>query len=104
MSVTLVENVWFAWRVYLGIGAAFALAFVLFGVQRVDPAARGGATWGFRILIVPGSIILWPWLASRWIRSSPSPPEESNAHRARAHARGATTTTERGANRPGGAA
>ena len=65
--------------VYLAIGLVFALAFVTVGVQRVDPAARGG-TWGFRVLILPGAAALWPMLLARWVRGTPV-PEERNAHR-----------------------
>jgi len=65
---------------YAGIGALFALAFVLRGVQRIDPAARG-AGWGFRLVIFPGSVALWPLLAWRWLRGRSQPPTEHNAHR-----------------------
>lgn len=54
--------------VYLGLGVAFAVAFVARGVATVDPAARGG-TIGFRLLIIPGSAALWPLLARRWLRA-----------------------------------
>jgi len=53
---------------YLGIGLLFGLPFVAFGIQRVDPAARGTG-WGFRLLVLPGVVALWPLLASRWLRS-----------------------------------
>lgn len=54
--------------VYAAIGVAFALAFVTVGVARVDAAARG-APLGFRILIFPGSVALWPMLLWKWIES-----------------------------------
>ena len=63
---------------YLAVSALFALPFVLFGAARVDPAARGG-TWGFRVLILPGAVALWPLLAWRWIAGTS--PIEHNAHR-----------------------
>jgi hypothetical protein len=53
---------------YVGAGVIFAIAFVSAGVGRVDPRATG-AGWGFRALIVPGTAILWPWLAMRWMRA-----------------------------------
>lgn len=65
---------------YLGVGLLFAVPFVLFGVERVDPAARG-ATWGFRLLILPGTAALWPLLLGRLVRRRGAPPEERNAHR-----------------------
>ena len=75
----MVEIVVMVGQVYAALGIVFALAFVVFGVERVDPAARGG-TWGFRLLIVPGVATLWPWLAWRWARGA-APREESTAHR-----------------------
>jgi hypothetical protein len=65
---------------YLGIGAAFSVAFVTRGVDRIDPMARG-AGWGFRALILPGSILVWPLLLVRWAAGSMAPPVETNAHR-----------------------
>ncbi len=49
---------------YLLSGVLFGCAFVGCIVDRVDPAARG-ASLGFRILILPGAILLWPLLISR---------------------------------------
>jgi len=68
--------------VYVAIGLLFALAFVLRGVQRIDPAAKGG-TWGFRLIIIPGVMALWPLMARRWAQGSP-PPAQRSAHRQRA--------------------
>ena len=65
---------------YLGIGLVFAIPFVLMGVQRLDPHARHGS-WGFRLLILPGTMALWPLLLGRWLKGVSAPPEEHNAHR-----------------------
>jgi len=65
---------------YLGIGLVFAIPFVLAGVQRMDSHARHGS-WGFRLLILPGTMALWPLLLWRWIKGASAPPEEQNAHR-----------------------
>jgi hypothetical protein len=61
-------------------GLLFALAFSAMGVARLDPAARG-ASWGFRVLILPGAAALWPLLLRRWLRGDRTPPLERNAHR-----------------------
>ena len=58
---------------YAALGLLFAAPFVAIGVQRIDPNAKG-ATFGFRLLILPGSIALWPVLMARWIRG-PRPEE-----------------------------
>ncbi len=54
-------------ELYLALGLAFGVPFVWRGVERLDPAARGG-TLGFRLLILPGCAALWPWLALRLLR------------------------------------
>ena len=52
---------------YLAAGFAFAVAFVTFGAGRLDQAAaHSGAA--FRLMILPGSVVLWPILLVRWVR------------------------------------
>lgn len=72
---------WLVWilQIYVALGVLFAVPFVVKGVGRIDPVAREG-TWGFRLLIVPGVVALWPLLAKRWIDGA-APPVEDNAHR-----------------------
>jgi len=65
--------------IYCIAGLLFAPFFAFKGVQRVDPAAAGG-TLGFRLIILPGVVALWPLLALRWLRGG-RPPAERNAHR-----------------------
>jgi hypothetical protein len=64
---------------YVIAGLIFAVPFVLRGVNRIDPVARE-STWGFRIIILPGVVALWPLLATRWLGGR-RPPAERNAHR-----------------------
>lgn len=52
---------------YCASGVVFGTYFVTYGVNRLDPAARS-AGWGFRLLILPGVIALWPWLFWRSCR------------------------------------
>jgi hypothetical protein len=66
--------------VYLLCGCLFAIPFVWRGVGRIDPAALHGSP-GFRWIILPGTILLWPLLARRWYQGAGSPPEENTAHR-----------------------
>ena len=85
-----------ALAVYLACGVVFAIPFVLVGVRRIDPHATHGS-WGFRVLIFPGTVFLWPVLARRWMSGAQEPPEERNAHRSAEHcsARNSTTTSSR---------
>lgn len=66
--------------VYLVCGVAFAMPFAAFGAKQIDPHAAHGS-WGFRVLILPGTVFLWPLLAKRWLSGAGVPPEERNAHR-----------------------
>ncbi|HJZ98432.1 MAG TPA: hypothetical protein VKE70_18105 [Candidatus Solibacter sp.] len=51
--------------VYGLAGAVFAIAFVLFGIHRVDPVAEHSPI-GFRLIVIPGAAVLWPLLLTRW--------------------------------------
>ena len=54
--------------VYLGLGVVFAVPFILRGAGRIDSSAIEGSV-GFRLLILPGTLALWPLLLQRWRRS-----------------------------------
>ena len=71
--------------IYLTCGFGFAIPFVWFGVKRIDPHALHGS-WGFRLLIIPGTAIFWPLLFYRWVKGIQEPPEECSAHRGSARA------------------
>jgi hypothetical protein len=66
---------------YVAIGLLFAPWFVWRGVGRIDPHAQD-ATLGFRLIIAPGAVALWPLLLGRLLSGRTAPPEERNAHRA----------------------
>ena len=57
-----------ALALYAAIGAVTAVAFVLFGVTRVQPAP---VSLGARVLILPGAVALWPYVLARWVRGKP---------------------------------
>lgn len=65
---------------YTAVGAVFAIAFCLQGVQRVDSQAVGTG-WGFRLLIAPGVVVFWPLLLQRWMGGASDPPLAANPHR-----------------------
>jgi hypothetical protein len=53
---------------YAAAGAVFAIVFVLFGISRVDPVAEHSPI-GFRLIVMPGVVALWPLLLSRWLKA-----------------------------------
>lgn len=64
-QTTTILTVLYAAEIYCWIGAATAAAFLLVGIDRVDPGARG--SYAFRPLLVPGVVVLWPLVLMRWI-------------------------------------
>jgi len=54
--------------VYFLCGFLFAIPFVIKGVKDIDEGAYG-TKLGFRLIILPGSIVFWPLLLSKWIKS-----------------------------------
>lgn len=46
---------------YLGIGLLFGLWFVFRSVTQLDTGMEG-ASWRLRLLLLPGSVALWPIL------------------------------------------
>jgi hypothetical protein len=80
VSDTLAAAIVQAVTAYVGAGCLAAAPLVLAGIPRLDGAARE-ATWGFRVIIVPGVVLLWPWLVARLIGGATMPPVERNAHR-----------------------
>ena len=54
----------FGMAIYAALGMAYALWYIVRGVDGKDQAATG-AGWGFRLLILPGAAALWPVLLAR---------------------------------------
>jgi hypothetical protein len=54
--------------VYLVAGLVFAIPFVIKGVDKIDEGALGSG-WGFRIIIIPGTMVFWPLLLKKWMQA-----------------------------------
>jgi hypothetical protein len=52
---------------YVAAGLLFAPPFLIWGLPRIDSAARGSSL-AFRLLILPGTAAFWPLLLHRWLR------------------------------------
>jgi hypothetical protein len=61
--------------VYLALGFLFAIPFVIKGVQKIDHGAEGGSI-GFRIIIIPGTMVFWPFLLKKWIKALKHPSHD----------------------------
>ncbi len=51
--------------VYLLAGILFAVFFLVKGIEKTDSASHGSG-WGFRLIIFPGTVALWPVLLIKW--------------------------------------
>ncbi len=72
MSIALATALASALGFYLVLGGLYGLFFISFGAARMVPAARGSGI-GFRLMILPGAVLLWPVLLGRMIRGYPAP-------------------------------
>jgi len=59
---------YYGFAFYFGVGVAVGVAFVLFGASRALANPMPVST-GARILLLPGSILLWPVVLGRWLQS-----------------------------------
>jgi hypothetical protein len=50
---------------YLLLGLIFSVPFLIVGITRLDSTV-GSSPHLFRIVVLPGSIALWPVLAWKW--------------------------------------
>lgn len=62
--------------VYMALGCAFGAWFVLLGVGRID-AIAADTPFRVRVLFFPGSVALWPLLASKCFASNRSTEAQS---------------------------
>jgi hypothetical protein len=55
--------------IYLLAGVLFVIPFLMKGLTKVDEGAHG-STIGFKIIIIPGVIVFWPVLLSKWMKGN----------------------------------
>jgi len=53
---------------YAAIGVGVGVAFLVFGIERIDQAAVDAHA--FRPLLLPGLALFWPLVALRWWRAA----------------------------------
>lgn len=58
--------------IYLCGGFVFALAFIFKGLRVVDKSAYE-STIGFKIIILPATMVFWPFLLIKWMSASKNP-------------------------------
>jgi hypothetical protein len=55
--------------IYLLCGLIFAFPFVVKGAAAIDETAHK-STLGFRLIIIPGTMVFWPVLLKKWLKAS----------------------------------
>jgi uncharacterized membrane protein len=61
MAAAIIVDCVTAW---LAIGGLVGVVFLFVGIDRVDDSARGA--YAFRPLLLPGLVLLWPFVVLRW--------------------------------------
>jgi hypothetical protein len=64
-AVTVAAGILMILLTYGAAGLIVAIAFVSYGVTRVLPTPVT-ATLGARLLLIPGAVVLWPFVLKRW--------------------------------------
>ena len=70
--------------VYLTAGGGVALLFFSRWIRSFDPLAWEGSR-GFKVLVTPGIIALWPWVVLKVLSNRKSPSVEGAAQLRRRH-------------------
>jgi hypothetical protein len=80
-TITTITEIKLAvYGVYLAIGIVVALMIHAKGLKAIDPATEGGGIF-FRLLITPGLVALWPYMALKWKRAESNRPLEPDQKR-----------------------
>ncbi|MEE9322120.1 MAG: hypothetical protein V3U76_16910 [Granulosicoccus sp.] len=75
IAILLYRSSWYSDEMFLFLmlyilaGLLFGLAFFVRGYAAIDPGAAG-TSFRVRLLWLPASVVLWPWLLYRWARAS----------------------------------
>lgn len=69
MAIIIVNIILMIVAIYLCCGFVFAVPFVLKGANAIDEGAHE-TTLGFKIIIIPATMVFWPLLLKKWIASA----------------------------------
>lgn len=64
----VVSIIFLAVAIYLIAGVLFAVFFLIKGIEKIDTAAHGSGL-GFRLIILPGTVVLWPVLLNKLMKA-----------------------------------
>lgn len=72
MSIELANMIVMGLGVYFAVGFLFGLAFIFLGTGKIDPAAKTMPLQA-RLIILPGTMLLWPLMALKWVTQKEPP-------------------------------
>lgn len=67
--VSIISGLLIAVLAYLGMGVLFAIILLIKGLSSIDSGASDSGT-GFKLLMIPGMVVFWPFLWFKWKRGS----------------------------------
>ena len=68
---TIIDIAMWIVGIYFLCGLLFAIPFIIKGVKVIDPDGAHGTKWGFRVIIIPGTVVFWPVLFRKWLKAKP---------------------------------
>jgi len=75
MKETIVLSVFVVTGIYLITGLLFSIIFIIRGLSKMDEGAHGAGI-GFKLIILPGCMVLWPFLLRKWIKLPPAQTDQ----------------------------
>lgn len=74
--MTVITTIVTAFYIYLLLGLLFGLWFITRGADKIDPGMHE-SSWKVRILLLPGSALLWPVLVRKFFGNKSSETNDS---------------------------
>jgi hypothetical protein len=65
-TTTIVASFLIIAAAYFVSGIIFLIPFLKYGLLKIDATAKSSG-WGFRVIISPGVVLLWPVLLKKWL-------------------------------------
>jgi hypothetical protein len=62
--MSILGFIFFLVAIYFALGLLFAIPFLTRWIRQLDEGSHG-AGWGFKIIILPGTIVFWPVLLKK---------------------------------------
>jgi hypothetical protein len=83
MIETIIVSTWVAFGIYCAVGFLLLVPMHKVMLNSLDES-MAGASIGFRIVVTPGLVLLWPVIVRRWIRSRRLNPKTAEIIQSRA--------------------